>query len=300
MNVLPFDKKVRVVSALTEGCSLRATERMYNVAHKTVLAVGLAVGEACQRLHDVLMTGLHVNILELDELWAFIHTKQRRVQADDPAEWGDSYTFIGIDATNKAIVSYAVGRRDAATAHDFAQDLRKRISNKPQISSDGFIAYTDAIRMAFGHRCDFGQVVKSYGLRDGDPKDRERCTKIDKIPVIGNPNPEKISTSYVERQNLTIRMSLKRFARSSNAFSKKLCNHKAAVALHVAFYNLCRVHSTLRCTPAMALGVTDHVWSLPELIETADSILPDEPPVPVPLPMLPPHEAEQLSLFAGV
>lgn len=332
MSHLSFEQKVRVVSCLVDGNSIRSTERLCRIHRDTILRHLVAIGEGCQRLHDVLFVGLHVNLLELDEVWAFLRKKQKRVTPSDPAEWGDQYTFTAVDATRKAIVSYAIGKRDGDTAEAFAMDLRCRIVNQPQISTDGFKPYLDAIEQAFGKRVPYAMSFKAYGKDDGEEYrySPPKCIAAEKRRISGEPDMERVSTSYVERSNLTLRMGCRRFTRLTNAYSKNLRNHAAATGLHVAHYNFCRVHETLKTTPAVAVGVADHVWTVAELIVNAQSLLPDEPDEPEPeapkpiltpppsspalppiTPILPPHVVRnaaarradmdpQLSLFATV
>jgi IS1 family transposase len=294
MNILPFEKQVAVVAALTEGCAIRAVERLTDVHRDTVMRLGVRVGQGCAALHDRLFRGLNVNLLELDEVWGYIGKKQKRLTRDDPADLGDTYTFIGLDATRKAIISYRTGKRTGDNTIEFAADLRARILGRPQISSDAFRPYVDAIEWAFGSEVDYGQIVKVYEGEPGPTAARRYSpgwvVDVRRATIAGAPDPEKISTSYVERQNLSLRMACRRFTRLTNAFSKKLANHKAAVALYVAHYNLCRVHETLRTTPAMALGVTDHIWTIGELVEAA---LGQEPASP--LPVAPPPSPRPLS-----
>ena len=305
MNVLPFPKKVRVVSALIEGCSMEATARITDTAPNTIGKVGLDVGEACRRLHNAMMRDLQVAVVELDEIWAFVAKKQKRLTDDDPPEFGDCYTFLGLDANRKAIISYAVGKRDSLTTADFITDLRSRVLGKPQITTDGFGCYPDAIRLAFGEDADYAQIIKQYGGLDATDERRyspPKCTRSDKRPISGAPDPDRISTSYIERQNLTCRMHMRRFTRLTNAFSKRMRNHAAAVALYVAWYNFVRVHETTRITPAMALDVTDHVWSVAELIDAALAIAPEDAPrLPAPAAPPPPGSPEddprQMSLL---
>jgi IS1 family transposase len=205
----------------------------------------------------------------MDEIWQYVGKKQRRAGAHP--ELGDQYTYIALDATRKAIISYATGKRNAATTQTFANDLAERVINAPQISSDGFEPYVKAVENAFGSRVRYGQIVKHYRAEPGPNAARRYSpgyiVAVSTRDVFGQ--PERISTSYVERSNLSLRMASRRFTRLTNGFSKKLENHKAAVGLYVAHYNLCRVHETLRVTPAMALGVTDHIWSIAELMEAA-------------------------------
>ena len=208
---------------------------------------------------------------EFDEVWSFIGKKQKRLGPDDLREKGDCYIFTALSATHKAIISYKIGKRSGANANAFAMDVRQRILGRPQISSDGFSPYVDAIERAFGSEVDYGQIVKVYAGEPGPDTARRYSpgivVDVRKAVIAGGPDRKKISTSFVERSNLTIRMQCRRLTRLTNAFSKKLENHAAAVALFVAHYNLCRVHETLRITPAMALSVTDHIWTIGELIE---------------------------------
>lgn len=280
MNILPFDKQISAISALTEGCSIRATERLTDIHWDTIMRLGVRVGMGCNRLHDGMMHGLQVTLIELDEIWGYVGKKQHRTTPDE-REKGDQYTFIAMDATNKTIISYLTGRRTARNTQAFVQDVRERVINRPQITSDGFDPYRVAMENAFGIDVDYSMLVKVY--KGEPPKDAARryspgyVVGVNHKRVVGRPKRQYVSTSHVERQNLTLRMQQRRFTRLTNAFSKKLENHKAAVSLYVAHYNLCRVHEALRITPAMALGVTDHIWDIGELIEAATSDLAPEP-----------------------
>ena len=291
MNVLSFDKQCRVIAAITEGCSLRATSRLVDVDKGTVIALQLKVGEACARLHDALMRNLNVGILELDEAWSFIGKKQKRVKFNDPRELGDAYVWIGMDAIHKAIVSYVVGKRTADNAQLLAADLRARILNRPQITTDGLTAYVDAIDRAFGIDVDYAMLQKQYAAVAGNDAAHRyspgAIIGVEKQVITGSPDPERISTSFVERQNLTLRMGIRRMTRLTNAYSKKLRNHIGAIGLHVGYYNYVRVHETLRITPAMSLGVTDHVWAIGELIHQALATLEPTPVEPSTPPTLP-------------
>lgn len=273
MNILPFDQQVKIVSALAEGVSIRATERLTDTHRDTVMRLGLRIGEGCAELHDRLMRGLHVNLIEFDEAWSYVGKKQKRLKPDDSRDLGDQYVFVALDATRKAIISYLVGKRNSENTNAFAADVRERIINRPQISSDAFKPYVEAVELAFGAEVDYAQIVKQY---DGEPgPDAARryspgwVVAVRKQWIVGRPVKSRVSTSYIERSNLTLRMQSRRFTRLTNGFSKKLRNHAAAISLYVAHYNLCRVHETLRMTPAMALGVTDHIWTIGELIEAA-------------------------------
>lgn len=284
MNVLPINKQVTIISALVEGCSIRATERMTGSHRDTIMRLGVRVGEACGRLHHDLVQNLNVSLLQADEIWSFIGKKQRHLTETDGDDKGDCYTFIGMDSLKKAIVSYRVGKRDGTTANNFAADLRFRILNRPQISTDGYGPYISAIEKAFGGDVDYAMVIKKY---EGDSRKDSahryspgHVTETEKRVIQGNPNLGDVSTSHIERQNLTVRMHQRRFTRLTNAFSKKLQNHEAAVSLYVAWYNFCRVHESLRVTPAMEMGVTGHVWTIGELILAATSIPEDAPSAP--------------------
>jgi IS1 family transposase len=254
------------------------------------MRLGVRVGQGCATLHDRMMRRLNVSLLEVDEVWSFVGKKQKRVTEEDDPSLGDEYAYLGIDATKKAIVSFAVGKRTAGTTQGFVSDLRMRIVNRPQVTSDGFEPYVEAVEKAFGSDVDFAQLIKEY---ESDLSARKaqhryspgRITASERRIVTGKPDPERICTSYVERQNLTLRMQQRRFTRLTNAFSKKPENHRAAVALYAAWYNLCRVHETLRMTPAMAIGVADHVWSVAELVEAALALPPTAGPMVPPTPV---------------
>ena len=271
MNILSRDKQIAVISALTGGCSIRATERLTGIHRDTIMRLGVRVGDGYAALRDEMMRFVQVNRLELDELWSYVGKKQRKVKPTDPTDLGDQYVFIRIDATRRAIISYLVGKRDGENANAFLADLRQRIVNRPEISSDGFSAYPDAVERAFGVDCSFGQLIKQYQGEPGIDAARRYSSGVvvgvQRRWVIGA--QRKISTSYVERGNLSVRMASRRFTRLTNGFSKKLENHIAAVSLYVAHFNLCRVHEALRVTPAMAMGITDHIWSIGELVDAA-------------------------------
>jgi len=275
MNVLPIEKQIAVISTLVEGCSIRATERLTGVHRDTIMRLGVRVGLGCEHVHDALMRDLHVPLIKLDELWSYVGKKQRRLTDEErkAGEVGDQYTFLALDATGKAILSYRTGKRTAATTRAFVADLRERVITRPQISSDAFAPYVNAIDEAFGIDVDFATIEKHYMAEPAIEAARRYApgwvVGVTRRQVVGRPKREKISTSYVERTNLSVRMGSRRFTRLTNGFSKKLENHAAAVGLFVAHYNLCRVHETLRVTPAMQLGVTDHIWTVGELVEAA-------------------------------
>jgi IS1 family transposase len=271
MNILPRDKQIAIISALTEGCSIRATERLTGIHRDTIMRLGVRIGDGRAVLHNELMQFVQVNRLELDELWSYVGKKQKRITPTDSAALGDQYVFIGIDANLKAIISCRVGKRDGENANEFLADLRRRIVNRPEISSDGFPPYLEAVERSFGADRSYGQVIKQY---HGEPAiDTARryspgvVVGVRRHRLIGH--QRRVCTSYVERGNLTVRMQQRRFTRLTNSFSKKLENHIAAVGLFVAHFNLCRVHEALRITPAMAMGITDHIWTIGELVDEA-------------------------------
>ncbi len=275
-NVLPRDKQITIISAIVEGVSIRSIERMTDVHRDTIMRLMVKVGQACEVLHNNLMCELSCEAIEIDEIWGFVAKKQRNVNPskDDASQVGDAWTFVAIDADTKLIPSFRTGKRDAENTRLFIQDLASRLTNRVQISSDAFALYAREIDATFDSAVDYATVVKAYendpvGTGNNGKYSPGRVTSIEKNAKIGSPDLESASTSYVERSNLTIRMSNRRMTRLTNAFSKKLENHKVAMALHFANYNLCRVHRTLRVTPAMAAGVTDHVWTVAELIDRA-------------------------------
>lgn len=272
-NVLPRTQQLAIVSALTEGNSIRSIERMTGVHRDTIMRLGVRVGEGCSTLLDNMMRDLSCTRLELDELWAFVGKKQRHVKpTDDASHVGDAWTWVAIDATTKLVPSFITGKRDAETANAFIQDLAARLRNRVQVTTDGLRVYVAPIANAFGTTgVDYAQLHKTYEAEPTGPGrySPPKVTGTEKTPVFGFPIEDLVSTSFVERQNLTMRMSIRRFTRLTNAHSKKIENHVAATALHFAHYNLVRIHSTLRCTPAMSAGVTSHVWTLDELLDGA-------------------------------
>jgi IS1 family transposase len=275
MNVLPRDKQIAVIAALCDGLGVRAVSRITGVNRGTVAALALKVGRGAAELHDRMMVGLRVSRCELDELWSYVAKKQARVNKNElaAAAVGDQYTFIGLAASSRAIIAYRTGKRDSGNTHEFIADLRQRVIGSPEISTDGFLPYKNAIRAEFGNRIAHGTVNKTYSVTHLATKEAARRYSPAQVVAVEydvvSGVPAQISTSYVERSNLSIRMGSKRFARLSNGFSKKLEAHCAAVSLYVAHYNLCRVHETLRSTPAQALGVADRVWTIGDLLDAA-------------------------------
>src|SRR5271169_6818845 len=268
MNCLDIETRARVVNCLIEGCSIRATVRMTGAAKNTVVKLLADIGCACADYHNRAVRNLKVRRLQADEIWSFVGAKAKNVRADKKQEgWGDIWTWVGIDADTKLVVSYLVGGRDGGWAKEFMEDCASRISNRVQITTDGHKAYLEAVENAFGADIDYAQLQKIYGApADNDTRySPATCIGCDMKVVSGNPNPKHVSTSFVERQNLTMRMQMRRFTRLTNRFSKKADNHRHMVALHYMHYNFRRVHQTLRCTPAQEVGLTDHISSLEEL-----------------------------------
>ncbi len=274
MNKLKPETQETVISALVEGCSIRSVERMTGVHRDTIMRLGVSVGNKCSDLTDEMMQGLSCQRLELDEIWSYVGKKQRHVlDTDNPNDVGDFWTWVAIDAETKLVPSYLVGKRDSENAHEFVADLASRLNNKVQLSSDGLRLYIEAVEASFGGDVDYAQIVKSYEAEPIGPGrySPPKVSSVDKSRMIGSPDMDMVSTSYVERQNLTMRMSMRRFTRLTNAFSKKAENLKAAVSLHFAYYNLVRKHKTLGTTPAVAAGVAAHQWTIWELLRESGS-----------------------------
>lgn len=271
-NILSREKQVRIVSALAEDCSIRGIERMTGVHRDTIMRLGTRVGTGCIRILDRVMRNLDCEYLQLDEIWGFIAKKQKNVKPDD-TDAGDVWTFIAIDAESKAVPCFKVGKRDSVTAKAFVCDLSDRLVNRVQLSTDALSTYVDAIEEGFGGNVDYGQIVKSYESEKPLPASSRYSpppiVSVSKTVINGNPEPWNISTSYIERQNLTLRMHCRRLTRLTLSFSKKLENFVAAVGLHFAYYNLVKIHRSVRMTPAMAVRATDRLWSIEDLVEEA-------------------------------
>jgi IS1 family transposase len=271
INSLNATEQATVISALVEGNSIRSVERMTSIHRDTITRLMVRVSDGCDNLMDEMMRGLTCPRLQLDEIWAYVGMKQktaRRLNQTD--EFGDVYTFVAIDADSKLVPCWHVGKRTWSDTALFVDDLRARIVNRPQITTDAFQPYYSAIARAFDRDVDYAQLIKVFASELNDGRGRYSppvMMKCEREGLIGRPDPDHISTSYVERQNLTMRMQMRRFTRLTNGFSKKRANHAAAVALHFAHYNLVRVHKTLRMTPAMAHGISDHIWTVGELLE---------------------------------
>ena len=270
MNRLNTCDRSQVIAALVEGVSINATCRMTGIAKHTVLKLLKDMGCACAAYHDTHVRNLRVRRVEADEIWAFVYGKDKNLTIEQvQAGAGSVWTWTAIDADTKLIISYMLGDRGASTAQSFMRDVAGRIANRIQLTTDGHRVYADAAENAFGADIDYAMLVKIYGASSENPESRyspATCIGCRTGVLAGNPNPDYISTSFVERNNLSMRMGMRRFTRLTNAFSKKLENHGHAVALYFMHYNFCRIHKTLRVTPAMEAGLTDHVWTLEELI----------------------------------
>jgi len=278
MNVLTTKDRARILSMLVEGNSVNATCRMTGVSKNTVLKLLSHVGRASAAYCDRVMVNLNCKKIQCDEIWGFVGMKQKNVPEELKGTFGfgDVYTWTAIDADTKLMPCWNVGTRGAESAYDFIHDLASRLANRIQLTTDGHHAYVVAVEDAFGADVDFAQLIKIYGTQGQTRQDQQRyspaeCTGIEKRVVTGNPVMKNVSTSYVERANLTMRMGMRRFTRLTNGFSKKVENHMHAVSLHFMHYNFCRIHSSIRVTPAMEAKLDDHVWSMEEVVMMADT-----------------------------
>lgn len=278
MNRLTIEERAKILHLLCEGMSIRAITRLTGASKNTVSKLLIDAGKACAAYHDANVRNVKAVRVQVDEIWSFTYAKQKNVATakDAPEGAGDTWTWTAIDADSKMILSYLVGGRDSEYAMWFMDDLASRLANRVQLTSDGHRAYLEAVEGAFGADVDYAQLVKLYGSAPGSEVrySPAECTGIRKRTVEGKPNEAHVSTSYVERQNLTMRMHMRRFTRLTNAFSKKVENHAHAVALHMMYYNFVRMHKTLRMTPAMAAGVTDRLWEIEDiakLVEEAEA-----------------------------
>ena len=276
MNKLPLDKRIQILAMLCEGSSMRSISRIVGVSFNTVTKLLVDAGKACAAYHNKHVRGLKSERVQCDEIWSFVYAKAKIARGLNKAGAGDAYTWTALDADSKMIISYLVGQRDGECASIFMDDLKERLANQVQLTTDGHSVYVDAVSGAFGDKIDYAMLVKLYG--DTNEKGRRynisECTGTVKKPISGNPNPKAISTSYVERQNLNMRMGMRRFTRLTNAFSKKLENHFYAIALYFMFYNFVRIHKTLRVTPAMAAGLTNQLWEMKDI----DALIRNEVP----------------------
>ncbi len=270
-----MDQRTGIVGLLAEGNSLRAASRLADVSINTVTKLLVDVGAACEEYQDRTLRNLKSQRIQCDEIWSFVYAKAKNVPERMRGAWGvgNVWTWTAIDADSKLIPSWAVGRRDAATGHAFMLDLASRLANRVQLTTDGHKVYLEAVEGAFGNDIDYAMLVKLYEGDSGKNSPAEtryspaRCTGARTQRITGEPDSAYISTSYAELKNLTMRMQMRRFTRLTNGFSKKVENHKAAVALHFMHYNFARIHKSLRVTPAMEAGVADHVWSLAEIAD---------------------------------
>ncbi len=272
MNTLSMERKEQILSALVEGVSIRSTERMTNTHRDTIMRLLVRVGNGCQQLLDEHLKNFHSKYIQVDEIWTYVGKKERRLTDEEKRKYdiGDQYVFVALDAETKLVPVFTVGKRDGHTTLRFMLELQNKLreNGRIQLTTDGFFHYGLVVESIFGADVDYAQLIKLYcsenpgAGRYSPPRVSEVVSK----KLNGNPDPKHISTSYVERQNLTMRMQMRRFTRLTNAFSKKLENLKSALALHFAHYNFMRVHSTLRVTPAMEAGITNHIWEWDEVL----------------------------------
>jgi IS1 family transposase len=273
MNRLPLDKRTQIVGLLCEGNSLRAISRLTGASINTVTKLLIDVGTACRKYHDQHVRGLSVKRIQCDEIWSFVYAKEKNVPDYMRGKGaGDVWTWTAIDSDTKLIVSYLVGERDAWCAMNFMKDVASRIKGRFQLTTDGLNFYLEAVDQAFPDGVDYAMLVKQYG-EEPEPERRYSppvCTAATKKTISGDPAWDFVSTSHVERQNLTMRMNMRRFTRLTNAFSKKVENHAHQVALHFTYYNFARMHKTLRCTPAMEAELSKTLWSIEDIVQLAD------------------------------
>ena len=276
MNKLPLAKRVQILSMLCEGSSMRSISRVVDVSINTVTKLLVDAGQTCEAFHDATVRGVKSQRVQCDEIWSFCYAKAKNAPTAKaaPDVAGDVWTWTAIDADSKLIVSWLVGGRDAGYAHAFMQDVAARLATRVQLTTDAHRPYLAAVEGAFGADVDYAQLVKIYGAAPDATKGRyspAECVGARKSAVEGAPDPAHGSTSYVERQNLTMRMSMRRFTRLTNAFSKKAQNHAYALAFYFVWYNFVRIHKTLRVSPAMAAGVTDRLWSMEDVVGLIDA-----------------------------
>ncbi|QEC70243.1 DDE-type integrase/transposase/recombinase [Panacibacter ginsenosidivorans] len=279
MNRLPLHKKVQIITLLVEGNSLRSCSRIADVSINTVTKLLVDVGIACQKFHDEKVVGITSQKIQCDEIWSFVYSKEKNVPDGMEDQAGDVWTWTALDADTKLMVAWNVGSRDAETANEFMYDVASRLNNRVQLTTDGHKPYLQAVSDAFGTQIDFAQLIKLYGGSEGTTSTERKyspaeCTGCKKTIVTGEPDAKYISTSYVERSNLTMRMGMRRFTRLTNAFSKKIENHCHAIALHFVYYNFVRIHKTLRVPPAMAAKLIKRLMT----IEDIARLIPDEAP----------------------
>jgi IS1 family transposase len=275
MNKLTSDRRGQIIGMMVEGVSIRAITRMTGVSKNTVAKLLADAGQACLEYQDKALRNLSCERIQADEIWSFVYSKQKNVPEEKRGQfgYGDVWTWTAIDADTKLVPCWHVGTRGAEAATAFMQDLASRLTNRIQLSTDGYHVYLNAVNEAFDREIDYATIIKMYG---NSPEAEKRyspavCLGVDKTEVRGRPDPKHISTSFVERQNLSMRMGMRRFTRLTNAFSKKLANHMHALSIYFMHYNFVRIHQTLRVPPAMAAGVTDRLWDLSDIIAVVDS-----------------------------
>jgi IS1 family transposase len=270
MNALPLSRKAQILALLVEGNSIRSIERITNTHRDTIMRLLNEAGAKAQEILDSQLVSLDSKLIQVDEIWGYVGKKQKNLTPEERAEGslGDWYTFVAMDAETKLVTNFTVGKRTVEYAFSFISDLKARIRNRFQLSSDSFNAYYDTIDRVFGTEIDYGQIHKTYREETrGEKRYSPPCiVSVNILPLIGNPKFHKISTSYIERQNLTMRMQMRRLTRLTNAFSKKVENLKAAISLHFFHYNFIRIHQSLRTTPAMEAGITNHIWNWENLL----------------------------------
>lgn len=277
MNRLSTEDRARILTVLSEGMGINAACRITGASKNTVLKLLADVGAACSLYQDRVMRNLKVDQIQVDEIWSFIGAKQRGITEESPADWGDCYTFTAIDPDTKLMPCWLVGVRNAASTRDFMVDLAARLAGRIQLTTDGFWGYPDAVEHAFHGNVDFAVLQKTYKGGEAAVEAKRRyspavCIGATKSVVCGNPSIAGITTSHVERANLSMRMGMRRFTRLTNAFSKKLENHMHAVSFYFMVYNFVKVHSSVRCSPAMAAGVTDTLWTMEDIVNMADTM----------------------------
>jgi len=283
MNKLPLKTRVQILTLLCEGSSMRSISRICDVSINTVSKLLVDAGKFCADLHDREVRNVTSKRVQCDEIWSFTYAKQKNVakaKRQDLA-YGDTWTWTALDSDSKLIISWLVGGRDGDFAEAFMMDVASRLANRVQLTTDGHKAYLEAVEGAFGADIDYAMLIKLYGNAPESAKGRyspAECTGIRKTPIEGRPDPKHISTSYVERQNLTMRMQMRRFTRLTNAFSKKFENHMHMVAIYTVWYNFIKMHKTLRMSPAMAAGVADELWSMDDLVTMMDEVAPKPGP----------------------
>ena len=274
MNRLSIEKRIQILHCFVEGCSLRATSRMVDVSINTVTKFLVDLGYACAFYQNEALRNLPCKRVQADEIWSFCYSKQKNVPANMIGEAGDIWTWVGMCADTKLVLSWLVGGRDAEYAKVFMSDLAGRLKSRVQLTTDGLKAYLSAVEDAFGSKIDYAMLVKLYGAAHGNQQERRysagECRGTIKGAVCGKPEQQHVSTSFVERQNLTMRMGMRRFTRLTNGFSKKIENHEHAIAIHYMYYNFGRIHKSLRVTPAMEAKISEHIWTLEEIAKLAD------------------------------